>query len=335
MKEKRYNLKNIRQEFKEKWIFYTDPALVKFMVELIPENFEFSEVYDPTCWDGWLLEYFKDSKKIFWQEINDHQLEVAKNKLGENFSWFIWDTLENPNPEWKNKKFSLILANPPFSIKWNSEGKENDERFKDLPALPPPSKADFAFIAHILHYLDNNWLAIVIEFPGICYRGSREWKIRQYLIEKNYIEKVIAIPPNNFTDTKIPTVCLVLRKNKTNTDILFMDAETKKERLMSLEEVAENWYNLTTKTYLPDERKEPEMTDDDVFRLEVEKWTNKLISLELDIGLNKTIRELYVWIDEVWLEKYKQIIVNFFNQVEEIKKKFLNISYPQNFKRTN
>ena len=103
--------------------------------------------------------------------------------------------------------------------------------------MAPKSKADYAFILHILSKLSDKGKAVILEFPGILYRGNSEGKIRKWLIENNYIEKVVAIPGDKFVDTKIATCIIVLNKNKINTGILFIDEQLKKEKAVSLNEI--------------------------------------------------------------------------------------------------
>ena len=153
-----YNLKSIKQQFKEKGIFYTPYELAQTLKSYI--TFSTKSVYDPTCGDGGLLNVFDDNVKKYGQEVNYQQLEVAKIKL-KNFEGFCGDTLKNP--AFMDKKFDCILANPPFSIKW--EPPKSDIRFDAAPAMAPPSKADYAFILHILHYLSDDGKACVLEFP--------------------------------------------------------------------------------------------------------------------------------------------------------------------------
>ena len=112
-----YNIKLIREEFKAKGIFYTPPELGEFMKSFV--DIEFDEVYDPTCGNGSLLSIFPDNIKKYGQEINEHQIEIAKERL-KNFNGYCGDTLKTP--AFLNKKFKCIIANPPFSIKWPAKG---------------------------------------------------------------------------------------------------------------------------------------------------------------------------------------------------------------------
>lgn len=236
-----YNIKSIRQDFKQKGIFYTQRELAEYIKNLLPENVD--RVYDPTCGNGGLLSVFDDSVEKYGQDINLEQVEEATRRLS-NFHGVAGDTLKEP--AFKDMKFDYIVANPPFSIKWEPF---QDERF-NAPVLPPPSRADYAFNLHILHYLSDKGIAAVLNFPGILYRGNREGTIRQWLVEQNYIEKVVAIASNKFVDTAIATCVIVYNKAKTNTDILFIDDETGKQRSVSFEEVKENGFNLSVSSYI-------------------------------------------------------------------------------------
>lgn len=236
---KDYSVKAIRKQFKEKGIFYTQKELAEYIKSLLPKNVD--KVYDPTCGNGGLLSVFGDDVEKYGQDINEEQLEEAKERL-TNFHGVSGDTLKSP--AFSEMKFDYIVGNPPFSVKWEPF---EDERFI-APVLPPPSKADYAFNLHILHYLSEKGIAVVLNFPGILYRGNREGKIRRWIVEQNYVEKVIAIAGNKFEDTAIATCIIVYNKAKTNTDILFIDDETGKQRSVTFEEVKDNGFNLSVRS---------------------------------------------------------------------------------------
>ena len=243
------NIKNIRQQFKEHGIFYTPTALAEKIKSYIP--FTPERVYDPTCGQGNLLSVFPDDVQKYGQELDPDELAKAKERL-TNFIGASGDTLKYT--AFPGAKFDAIVANPPFSIKW--EPQRNDDRFENAPCLPPPSKADYAFILHILHHLDvNKGIAVVMEFPGILYRGAREGKIRQWIVEQNWLERVVHVPGNSFTDTSIATCILVFNKHKTTTDVIFEDLELEEEKTVTLDEIQKNGYTLSVSTYI---QKEPE-----------------------------------------------------------------------------
>ena len=147
------------------------------------------------------------------------------------------------------KKFPAILANPPYSLKWEPNLLTNDVRFQDVPCLPTRSRADFAFLLHILYYLADDGVAAVMSAAGVGYRGQREAKLRKWFIENNYIETVVAIPGGQFVDTSIPTLLLILRKNKDSTDIHFLNKEEDLEYIATLDEVRKNGFCLTPGLY--------------------------------------------------------------------------------------
>lgn len=274
-----YNLKNIRQDFKDKGIFYTQKELALFMKNLI--DIDIRDVYDPTFGGGNLLEVFPDELPKYGQELNDHQVEYAKARLN-NFTAVCGDTLAEP--AFLDKKFSCIMGNPPFSIKWNPPADKNsDVRFKDAPTIPTGSKADFAFLLHILHLLADDGIAVVINFPGVLYRGGRELELRKWMVEQNYIDKVIRIPGGHFIDTKIETVCIVFKKNKKNTDIAFIDSEDNISRIVPFDEVKQNDFTLSVSSYVSKEEEKEEIDIDELNR-QLKETTERRIkrSLELD-----------------------------------------------------
>lgn len=275
-----YNLKSIREDFKNKGIFYTPPELAEMLKSYV--NFEPKEIYDPTCGDGALLNVFGDNIEKYGQEINAEQLEVAKQRL-KNFTGYCGDTLKDP--AFIDKKFECILANPPFSIKWEPK---YDIRFKECPELPPPSKADYAFLLHILYYLKDDGIAVTLNFPGILYRGNKESKIRKWIVDNNYIERIVNIPPNTFVDTKISTALIIFKKNKTITDIIFEDKELGEERSVTLQEIQQNDYNLAVNQYI---RKEEVKEQIDPIELENNARKNMLNKLKKDIEVDLMICE--------------------------------------------
>lgn len=301
-----YNLKSIKQYFKQKGIFYTQPELAILLKSYV--GFEPKEIYDPTCGDGALLNCFGDNVTKFGQEINEDQLEIARQRL-VNFTGFCGDTLKNP--AFLDKKFDCILANPPFSIKW--EPNINDVRFNQCPALPPQSKADFAFLLHILYYLSDNGIAVTLNFPGILYRGNKESIIRQWFVDNNFIERIVNIPPNTFVDTKISTVLIILKKNKTNTDIIFEDKQLKKERVVPIEEIKQNNYNLSTNIYICEEKYKEKP---DPVKLQNEARFNTKLKLINDIKVDLMVCEFEGLDKNKYLLELKKIIDEFLDKEE-------------------
>lgn len=204
-----------------------------------------NKVYDPCCGSGGLLLKFakilgKENVRngYFGQEINLTTYNLARINMflhDVNFDKFdiaLGDTLKEP-AHWDDEPFDAIVSNPPYSIKW--EGKENplninDARFSPAGVLAPASKADLAFTMHMLSWLSAEGTAAIVEFPGVLYRGGAEGKIRDYLVRNNFVEAVIQLPADLFFGTTIATCIIVLKKNKTASDVLFIDASEQFER---------------------------------------------------------------------------------------------------------
>tara|TARA_Y100000310_G_scaffold91222_1_gene88538 strand:- start:2337 stop:3287 length:951 start_codon:yes stop_codon:yes gene_type:complete len=208
-------------------------------------------VYDPTCGSGsLLLRVAKEVKEVgnyYGQESNPSTYNLARMNMilhGVHYRQFDIqqdDTLEQPHHI--EKRFEAVVANPPFSAKWSAAaGFLTDERFQDYGKLAPASKADFAFVQHMVHQLDDDGIMAVVLPHGVLFRGAAEGHIRKHLIkDKNYLDAVIGLPANIFYGTSIPTCILVLKKNRKHSDnILFIDA-------------SQNYGKATTQNYLRDE----------------------------------------------------------------------------------
>lgn len=299
---KDYNLKTIKQDFKSKGIFYTTKDLALYLKSFLPDDVK--EIYDPTCGNGGLLSVFNDDVEKYGQDINEEQVQAARENL-KNFHGVVGDTLAEP--AFMDRKFKYIIANPPFSIKWE---QQNDERFEGYPCLPPKSKADYAFIAHILHCLTDDGIAVVLNFPGILYRGQSEGKIRKYLVEKNFIDTVAMIDGGHFVDTKIATVMLILKKNRNTTDITFLHNDEKV--VVPLSEIINNDYNLSTNNYIIEEVEREEVDLNEVNR-DVRKGTLAMIKSTLDMekmiadldgtNISSFINEIRKLLDEYEVQK--------------------------------
>lgn len=280
-----HNLKSIRQTFRENGVFYTDERLAQIMKGYVGR--EVAEVYDPTCGDGALLAVFGDEVRKYGQEREGDQLDVACARL-VNFEGVCGDTLQEP--AFVGRRFDCIMANPPFSAKW--EQKSTDERFTAAPALAPPSKADYAFLLHVLHYLAPDGVAVVLNAPGILYRGNAEGKIRRWLVEQNVIDRVVFIPGGYFVDTKIPTVLLVLRKDRTArgiTSIAYEDRSSGREISITPKEIAANDYSLSN--LMPQEEKEQSPPiDPNVLEQEAERAAVDVLRAHL--GFTQAVSEL-------------------------------------------
>jgi len=300
-----YNLKSIKEEFKSKGIFYTTSELAFLMKSYI--DIDFNDVYDPTCGDGQLLSVFSDNIKKYGQEINDHQLKIAQERL-VNFQGYCGDTLKDPF--FYEKKFKCIVANPPFSIPWEQpifNGFFTDERFSSIPALPPKSKADYAFILHILHYLSNDGIAVVLNFPGILYRGNSEGLIRKWIVENNFIEKIIRIPGKTFVDTNIETALIIFKKNKTNTDIIFINSENGSSYTATINEVRNNDYILSVSCFVIEEKEQIKYNPNDLQEKARKSMVNKL---KADIEIDKMICEMEGYDFNKYISEIKYIINN-------------------------
>ena len=215
-------------------IFYTQPSVVK-LLRRISEQYiaEPSNIYDPTCGSGSLLtEYAKYNNTIsfYGKEYNAIPAMLSKmNMIIHNvrdFNITQCDTLTTPANNEK-EKYDLILANPPFGIPWNKSAiKQDDERFKDKP-LPNEDLADWAFIYHILYTLSQNGIALTIDTPKMLSRSnSTETAIKKHLLESNQIDTIILLPRKMFLRTDTGTCLFLFRKNKTDNNILFIDAST-------------------------------------------------------------------------------------------------------------
>lgn len=220
--------------------FYTPPMVSKLLAKLVTRGkTQLKSVYDPTCGSGSLLlqvakEIHRKGGEVggyFGQEKNPSTYNLARMNMilhGVHYRSFDIqqdDTLETPHH--LEKRFEAVVANPPFSADWSAnDGFKSDERFADYGKLAPKSKADFAFVQHMLHQLDDNGTMAVVLPHGVLFRGAAEGHIRKYLIEqKNCLDAVIGLPANIFYGTGIPTCILVLKKQrKTDDDVLFIDA---------------------------------------------------------------------------------------------------------------
>ncbi len=220
--------------------FFTPQHVSKLIAKLaLYGKSTVNKIYDPACGSGSLLlqakKQFDDhviEEGFFGQEINHTTYNLARMNMflhNINYDKFhieLGDTLIHPQLQ-NDKPFDAIVSNPPYSVKWIGSDNPvliNDERFAPAGVLAPKSKADFAFILHALNYLSARGRAAIVSFPGIFYRGGAEQKIRQYLVDNNYVETVIALAPNLFFGTSIAVNILVLSKHKPDNRTQFIDA---------------------------------------------------------------------------------------------------------------
>lgn len=316
--------------------FFTPQTVSKLLARLVMVGKDkINKVYDPTCGSGSLLLQMKKQYEehiledgFFGQEINMTNYNLARmNMFLHNINYNSFnikrgDTLLNPQ-HLEEKPFDAIVSNPPYSVKWVGDGDPtliNDDRFAPAGKLAPKSKADFAFIMHSLNHLSNKGRAAIVCFPGIFYRGGAEKTIRQYLVDNNFVEAVIALPDNLFFGTSIATTILVLAKNKVENKTLFIDAskEFKKEtnnnvltdsNIEHIVELFSNYqnvdyksalvdndmigseqdYNLSVSTYVEQEDTR-EKIDIDVLNKEIAETVTKIDHLRADI--DKIVEEL-------------------------------------------
>lgn len=220
--------------------FYTPQEVSELLARItVVGKSEVNKVYDPACGSGSLLLNFvkvlgHDAVRqgFYGQEINLTTYNLCRINMFlhdvnyEKFHIAHGDTLTDP-AHWDDEPFEAIVSNPPYSIKWDGDANPlliNDPRFAPAGVLAPKSKADLAFTLHILSWLAVNGTAAIVEFPGVLYRGGAEQKIRQYLIDNNYVDAVIQLPPDLFFGTTIATCIIVLKKSKRDNATLFVDA---------------------------------------------------------------------------------------------------------------
>ena len=254
-----------------------------------------NKVYDPACGSGSLLlkaERILGKENIrqgfYGQEIDLTTYNLCRinmflhNIEFDKFSIVREDTLISPQ-HWDDEPFDLIVSNPPFSVPWEGDSNPlliNDPRFSPAGVLAPRSKGDMAFIMHSLSWLAADGAAAIVCFPGIMYRSGAEQKIRKYLIDNNYVDSIIQLPANLFLNVTISVDIMLLRKNKMDNNVLFVDASkefvkvTKNNRLSddnitsivgvvasreekqhfshiaSYDEITSNNYNLSVATYV-------------------------------------------------------------------------------------
>ena len=310
--------------------FYTPQEVSKILAKLVTVGKNrLKSVYDPTCGSGSLL--LRVSKEVrvtdfYGQELNQTTYNLARMNMilhDVNFNDFDirqGDSLEEPL--FIDERFEAIVANPPFSAKWSSDKKFlDDERFSAAGKLPPKSKADYAFVEHMIYHLDENGTMAIVLPHGVLFRGAAEGTIRKFLVdERNYLDAVIGLPVNLFYGTSIPTCVLVFKKcREENDDILFIDASQEFEKVKnqnklrksdidkivntyinreeidkyshraSLEEIKENDFNLNIPRYV-DTFEEEELVDLDEVCKELEKISEEM--KEVDAEIKKYCDEL-------------------------------------------
>lgn len=317
--------------------FFTPQNVSKLIARLAMSGLtSVNKIYDPACGSGSLLLQAKkqfDAHLIedgfFGQEINHTTYNLARmNMFLHNINYDKFDiALGNTllNPQYGDEKpFDAIVSNPPYSVNWVGSDDPtliNDDRFAPAGVLAPKSKADFAFVLHALSYLSARGRAAIVCFPGIFYRGGAEQKIRKYLVDGNFVETVIALPPNLFYGTGISVNILVLSRHKADTKTQFIDASGEDffrkqtnnnvltdehiERIVDIfdrkepveyvaalvdnSKIAENGYNLSVSSYVEAEDTR-EVIDIARLNAEVKQTVERIDALRADI--DAIIKEL-------------------------------------------
>lgn len=241
--------------------FYTPQEVSKILAKLVTTGkHKLKSVYDPTCGSGSLLlrvaREVKDVGNFYGQEMNRTTYNLARMNMilhGVHYRKFDIkqeDTLERP--QHIEQQFEAIVANPPFSAQWSANPLfTSDDRFSQYGKLAPGSKADFAFVQHMVYHLAENGSMAVVLPHGVLFRGAAELHIRRYLIEnKNYLDAVIGLPANIFYGTSIPTCILVFKKCRENPDdILFIDASNDFEKIKTQNVLRDEHIDKIINTY--------------------------------------------------------------------------------------
>ena len=303
--------------------FYTPQEVSKILAKIVTLGKDkIKNVYDPTCGSGSLLLRISKEARVanfYGQELNTTTFNMARMNMilhGVKYNDFDirqGDTLEDP--QHKDMRFDAVVANPPFSANWSSDKEKlDDPRFSAYGKLAPKSKADYAFVQHMIYQLNESGTMAVVLPHGVLFRGAAELKIRRYLIEeKNYLDAVIGMPANLFYGTSIPTCVLVFKKcREDDDDILFIDASKEFEKVKTqnklrpedidkiintfanreeiekyshkatLEEIEENDFNLNIPRYV-DTFEEEEPIDLDEVVDELEKIEAEMEKVDAEI----------------------------------------------------
>ncbi len=315
--------------------FFTPQEVSELLAEItVVGKKQVNKVYDPACGSGSMLLKFakvlgKENVRLgfFGQEINITTYNLCRINMFlhdinyEKFDIAHGDTLTEPK-HWDDEPFDCIISNPPYSIKWEGDSNPlliNDPRFSPAGVLAPKSKADLAFTMHMLSWLSTSGTAAIVEFPGVLYRSGAEQKIRKYLIDNNYVDAVIQLPPDLFFGTTIATCVVVLKKSKKDNATLFIDAsaefvrggnknkltETNRKRILDAfiqrkdieyfarlvpnNDIAENDYNIAISSYVEQENTTEEV---DIEKLNAQIAEIVLRQNRLRIAIDEIVTDL-------------------------------------------
>lgn len=285
--------------------FYTPQSVSTLLTHIVTSGYEDKKgfsAYDPAMGSGSLLlnvrKYIQsaDSIEYYGQEIKTSTYNLARMNMiihgvsATNQHLHNADTLDKDWPADEVTDFDAVMMNPPYSQKWSADkGFLNDPRFSDYGVLAPKSKADYAFLLHGLYHLKSTGTMGIVLPHGVLFRGAAEGKIRQKLLEKGYIYAVIGLPAGIFYSTGIPTIIMVLKKDRPGRDVLFIDGskefvkgkpqntltdanierlykaykdrkdEEKFCHVATFEEIQENDFNLNIPRYVDTFEPEPEV----------------------------------------------------------------------------
>ena len=266
--------------------FYTPQEVSKILAKIVTLGKDkIKNVYDPTCGSGSLLLRISKEAKVanfYGQELNASTFNMARMNMilhGVKYDQFDikqGDTLEDP--QHKDMQFDAIVANPPFSANWSSDKSFlDDPRFSAYGKLAPKSKADYAFVQHMIYHLNESGTMAIVLPHGVLFRGAAELKIRKYLVEeKNYLDAVIGMPANLFYGTSIPTCILVFKKcREDDQDVLFIDASKGFEKVKNQNKLRPEDIEKIVNTYTN--------------REEIEKYSHKATLEEIEENIPRYV----------------------------------------------
>lgn len=319
--------------------FYTPQKVSELLTRLTLVGKKYLEgmtVYDPTMGSGSLLLNFKkyiksaggDPDKIIYygQEINISTFNLARMNMilhgvdSGNQHLNQGDTLDADWPPISKNMFDAVVMNPPYSYKWSAnKGFLQDPRFSSYGVLAPKSKADYAFLLHGFYHLKNTGTMAIVLPHGVLFRGAAEGKIRKKLLENGSIDAVIGLPANLFYNTSIPTVILVLKKDKENRDVMFIDASKGFEKKKNQNELREEDIQKILDTYEKREdveryahlAKYDEIGEND-FNLNIPRYVDTFVS-EPPVDLKKVASDLHE--TDVEIEKNQKELVGMLKEL--------------------